>query len=129
LLGNAVKYTPVDAGIRVRLRREAQGITICVDDEGPGISIDLRDGIFEPFRRGTDLGVPGTGIGLSLVDNFSRMHGGRAWVEERPGGGCRFQVYLPAPRHGAGVEVRDATCREGAGPVAGEPTLADVLRD
>ncbi|MCW2922867.1 MAG: histidine kinase, partial [Thermoleophilia bacterium] len=37
----------------------------------------------------------GTGIGLSLVEHFTRMHGGRVWVEERPGGGCRFQVELP----------------------------------
>jgi signal transduction histidine kinase len=94
LVGNAAKYTPPDAEISVRMRADSGGLLICVDDNGPGIGRELRDRIFEPFRRGADIGVPGTGIGLSLVDHFSRMHGGRAWVEERPGGGCRFQVYL-----------------------------------
>jgi signal transduction histidine kinase len=98
LAGNAVKYTPVDAEIRVEMRRERHGILIRVDDSGPGIGSELRDAIFEPFRRGSDRGVPGTGIGLSLVEQFSRMHGGKAWLEERPGGGCRFQVYLPSVR-------------------------------
>lgn len=94
LVGNAVKYTPADAEVHVRMREERGGLVIRVDDTGPGIGRELRETIFEPFRRGVDVGVPGTGIGLSLVDRFSRMHGGRAWVEERPGGGCRFQVFV-----------------------------------
>jgi signal transduction histidine kinase len=98
LVGNAVKYTPAGAQVRVQLRKEGAGVLIVVDDSGPGISHELRETIFEPFRRGADVGVPGTGIGLSLVDRFSRMHGGRAWVEERPGGGCRFQVFLASSR-------------------------------
>jgi signal transduction histidine kinase len=95
LVGNAVKYTADDVPVLVQLRPDSRGVVIVVDDSGPGISRDLRETVFEPFRRGNDVGVSGTGIGLSLVDRFSRMHGGRAWVEERPGGGCRFQVYLP----------------------------------
>jgi signal transduction histidine kinase len=95
LVGNAVKFTPEDVPVHVQLRPDSRGVVIVVDDGGPGISRELRESVFEPFRRGNDVGVPGTGIGLSLVDRFSRMHGGRAWVEERPGGGCRFQVYLP----------------------------------
>lgn len=94
LVGNAVKYTPIDAQVRVELRSEGSGVLIVIDDSGPGIGSELHESIFEPFKRGADVGVAGTGIGLSLVDRFSRMHGGRAWVEERPGGGCRFQVYL-----------------------------------
>jgi signal transduction histidine kinase len=112
LVGNAVKYTPVDSQVRVQLRSAGDGILIVVDDSGPGISSELRESIFEPFRRGADVGVPGTGIGLSLVDRFSRMHGGRAWVEERPGGGCRFQVFLASARSNAGVS-------EGGGSISG----------
>ncbi len=96
LVVNAVKYTPDTADVTVHMHPDSRGIVIRVDDGGPGIGSELRETIFEPFRRGKDVGVPGTGIGLSLVDRFSRMHGGRAWVEERPGGGCRFQVYLPS---------------------------------
>jgi signal transduction histidine kinase len=98
LVGNAVKYTPVGADIRVTLQADRAGVRIRVDDGGPGIGAELREAIFEPFKRGTQVGVPGTGIGLSLVDRFNRMHGGKAWLEERPGGGCRFQVYLPSVR-------------------------------
>ncbi|MFL5767068.1 MAG: sensor histidine kinase [Actinomycetota bacterium] len=50
--------------------------------------------IFRRFERGDTTAV-GTGIGLSLVATFAEMHGGRAWVEERPGGGASFRVALP----------------------------------
>ena len=96
LVANALKYTPEDAAITVQMATRGDGIRIVVEDTGPGIDEDLRATIFEPFQRGVDPGVAGTGIGLSLVDRFSRLHGGRAWVEERPGGGCRFCVDLPS---------------------------------
>ncbi len=44
----------------------------------------------------------GSGIGLSLVQQFAQLHGGRAWVEERPGGGASFRVHLPQPAGGNG---------------------------
>jgi signal transduction histidine kinase len=121
LVGNAVKYTPADADIVVTMHPDRSGIRIRVDDAGPGIGSDLRDRIFEPFRRGSDHGVPGTGIGLSLVDQFARMHGGKAWLEERPGGGCRFQVYLPS----AAVASSRPTLRDGGGASSG---IADAHR-
>jgi signal transduction histidine kinase len=95
LVANALKYTPTDAAVTVALVATTDGVLIRVDDSGPGMSAELRACIFEPFQRGEDPGAAGTGIGLSIVDRFSRLHGGRAWVEERPGGGCRFQVFLP----------------------------------
>jgi signal transduction histidine kinase len=109
LVGNAVKYTPRDEEIVVAMRGEQRGITLRVDDRGPGVDGELRMHVFEPFRRGSHAGIPGSGIGLSLVDHFARMHGGRAWVEDRPGGGARFLVHLPSVGDGAplgaGVEV------------------------
>ena len=118
LVGNAVKYTPDNADVTVRMQPDGRGIVIRVDDGGPGISSELRETIFEPFRRGQDVGVPGTGIGLSLVDRFSRMHGGRAWVEERPGGGCRFQVYLPSNVQAGAPQPPDGDAASGRGGVA-----------
>ena len=119
LVGNAVKYTPETADVLVRMHADGSGIVIRVDDGGPGIGSELRETIFEPFRRGADVGVAGTGIGLSLVDRFSRMHGGRAWVEERPGGGCRFQVYLPSnAAHGTQAASTVDTSSTGRGSVA-----------
>ncbi len=65
---------------------------------------ELREKIFEEFRQGTDApqASPGVGIGLSLVRRFAEMHHGRAWVEEREGGGASFRVFLPKV-HPAGL--------------------------
>ena len=78
-------------------RWDSEGVLLTVDDEGPGIPDDLREGVFEPFRQAPNRPphAPGVGIGLSLVAQFARLHGGRAWVERRAGGGSSFRVLLP----------------------------------
>src|SRR5262245_5022005 len=98
LLANAVKYTPERSRITVRVVGETEGVLIAVDDEGPGIPDDVKESIFELFDRGLDISsyVSGTGIGLSLVSQFARLHGGRAWVEDNDAGGASFRVLLPA---------------------------------
>lgn len=73
-------------------------VRILVEDEGPGVPEAERDRIFEPFYRpaGHDESAHGgVGLGLSLVRQIAEHHGGRAWVEARPGGGSRFLVELP----------------------------------
>jgi PAS domain S-box-containing protein len=97
LLANAARHTPPDTTIWVRVAPELGGVLICVEDDGPGVSDTLRETIFEPFRQGPDAPShsPGVGIGLSLVAKFAQLHGGRAWVDQRPGGGASFKVYLP----------------------------------
>jgi signal transduction histidine kinase len=71
-------------------------VVIAVDDAGPGIAPPERDSVFEPFRRGSDIGNrAGAGVGLSLVAQFAELHGGRVWVEESPAGGAGFRVLLP----------------------------------
>jgi PAS domain S-box-containing protein len=94
LLVNAVRHTPPDASIEVRVSPSANGILLVVEDNGPGVPPGARQEIFEPFRRDATPGTGGTGIGLSLVARFAELHGGRAWVEERPGGGASFRVVL-----------------------------------
>jgi signal transduction histidine kinase len=76
------------------------GVLIVVDDRGPGIPEKDRDAVFELFSRVENGShVPGTGIGLSLVAQFTALHGGRAWVVDNPGGGASFRVLLPTSRN------------------------------
>jgi signal transduction histidine kinase len=100
LLANAARHTPPDTRIWVRVVPEPGGVLISVEDDGPGIPEELRESVFEPFRQGsgTPRHSPGVGIGLSLVAKFAGLHGGKAWVDERPGGGASFKVFLPGAR-------------------------------
>jgi len=100
LLANAVKYTPDGTPIWVTVKRISEGALLTVEDAGPGVPDVMRDLIFEPFQQGSNRREhsPGVGIGLSLVARFAELHGGRAWVEDRPGGGACFRVvrWYPA---------------------------------
>jgi len=100
LLINAVRHTTADRTIWLRIQPADGGALIVVEDEGPGVPHELREVIFEPFRQGPTRSPhsPGTGIGLSLVARFAELHGGRAWVEDREGGGASFRVFIPDRR-------------------------------
>jgi PAS domain S-box-containing protein len=96
LLSNAVRHTPEGTPIWVRVETTDGGVLLTVDDAGPGVPDALEAVIFEPFRRGPDAStMSGSGIGLSLVARFAELHGGRAWVENRDGGGASFRIFLP----------------------------------
>jgi signal transduction histidine kinase len=96
LLINVSRHTPLGTVARVVVRRSGAGVLIAVEDRGPGVPDDVKTRIFEPFEQGSvRQDAPGTGIGLALVARFAALHGGRAWVEDRPGGGASFRVYLP----------------------------------
>ena len=98
LLTNALRHTPPDAQVWVYAEPQDGGLLLKVEDDGPGIPTELREEIFEPFRQapGSATGhSPGVGVGLSLVKRFAELHGGRAWVEDRPGGGASFRVSIP----------------------------------
>lgn len=98
LVANAHKHTPSDAEIVAIVREQEGGVVIQVDDRGPGVADPMKEAIFEAFRQGDTPAARagGAGIGLSLVAAFARLHEGRAWVEDRPGGGASFLVHLPA---------------------------------
>ncbi len=97
LLANAARHTPPESRVWVTVRREDDGVLLAVDDEGDGVPPELREAVFEPFRQGPGPSEhsPGVGVGLSLVARFAELHGGAAWVEDRPGGGASFRVSLP----------------------------------
>ncbi len=100
LLANTVRHTPADATIWVSVHpaEGPEGVLICVEDSGAGVVPELREMIFEPFQQGpeTPQHSPGVGVGLTLVRRFAELHGGRAWVQEREGGGASFRVMLPS---------------------------------
>jgi two-component system sensor histidine kinase MtrB len=97
LLTNAGRHTTPDTPVWVRVVRRDEGVLLTVEDAGGGVPRELRAALFEPFRQGPAAAAhaPGVGIGLSLVARFAELHGGRAWVQDRPGGGASFQVLLP----------------------------------
>lgn len=85
--------------VRVGLERVEGALRLAVEDAGPGVAFEERDRIFERFVRGRAAARrgsgEGTGLGLSLVAEHVRLHGGKVWVEDRRGGGARFVVELP----------------------------------
>jgi PAS domain S-box-containing protein len=99
LLANADRHTTPDTPVWVTVARRDGGVLLAVEDAGGGVPRELRSALFEPFRQGpgAPAHAPGVGIGLSLVARFAELHGGRAWVQDRPGGGASFRVLLPDP--------------------------------
>jgi PAS domain S-box-containing protein len=97
LLANADRHTTPDTPVWVTVARQDGGVLLAVEDAGGGVPKELRSALFEPFRQGpgAPAHAPGVGIGLSLVARFAELHGGRAWVQDRPGGGASFRVLLP----------------------------------
>ena len=97
LLINTTRHTPSATPVWIRARQRGRDLELVVEDAGPGVPPELAGTIFEPFRQGPTSGEssPGVGIGLSLVARFAQLHGGRAWVGERRGGGAAFHVLLP----------------------------------
>jgi signal transduction histidine kinase len=92
LLDNANQHGggPVRVVVEPRGRH---GISLAVEDNGPGVARGERSRIFERFARGSAARHKvGTGLGLSLVAEHAHAHGGEAWVEDRAGGGARFVV-------------------------------------
>ncbi|PTL85657.1 HAMP domain-containing sensor histidine kinase [Vitiosangium sp. GDMCC 1.1324] len=94
LLANALKFSPKGGEIRVRLWRERERLRISVADEGPGIPPSEREAVFAPFRRlpGSE---PGAGLGLAIVREVARRHGGRVWVEPATVRGAELVLELP----------------------------------
>jgi signal transduction histidine kinase len=104
LLVNAARHTPPRAHIWIRVRPGDDGAILAVEDDGPGLPAEDRERVFDPFERGGSAAAhaPGSGIGLTLVARFAELHGGRAWAEERNGGGASFLVWLPSAPDGPG---------------------------
>jgi signal transduction histidine kinase len=98
LLTNAMKYSGDSREIGLKLLRRDGNAVIQVTDHGVGIPAGEQARIFQKFYRIPTPGnrqVPGTGLGLTLVDHIVRAHGGRVEVESAPGQGSTFSIVLP----------------------------------
>jgi two-component system sensor histidine kinase KdpD len=96
LLENAVKHTPADTRIVLRVDREAEALTLSVEDNGPGLPQGDPQQLFAKFHRGVpESSVGGVGLGLAICRAIVQLHGGRIWAERRPQGGSAFRFTLP----------------------------------
>lgn len=109
LLENAVKFSPAGGRVEVTLGETASpppsmagpkrgGILVCVADRGPGVPEAQKEKIFERFHqvpRSLRRGEGGVGLGLAICKEIVTAHGGSLWVEDRPGGGSVFRLFLP----------------------------------
>jgi len=95
LVENAVKY---GGAARVSVVADAGEVRVVVDDDGPGIPPDELESVFQPFYRlekSRGAGPGGVGLGLGVVQAVADAHGGRAWLENRVGGGLRAVLEFP----------------------------------
>ncbi|MCB1030595.1 MAG: HAMP domain-containing histidine kinase, partial [Acidimicrobiales bacterium] len=93
LIQNADHYA--GGATHIYLSGSEEMLEIVIDDDGPGIALEDRVHLFERFIRGKDVSVAGTGLGLALVKEHVRLHGGSVEVDDAPGGGARFLIHLP----------------------------------
>ena len=106
LLSNAMKYSGQSRSIALQVRRDGDWALVSVTDCGLGIPPHERGRIFEKFYRigGAEReGIPGTGLGLTLVEHVACGHGGEVKVESVPGEGSTFSIVLPLLRASAGA--------------------------
>ncbi|MDT7660248.1 MAG: two-component system, OmpR family, sensor histidine kinase KdpD [Pseudonocardiales bacterium] len=95
LVSNALRYSP--AGRPPELHASLSGGTVCLEvvDHGPGVPVEQKGRIFEPFERAGDR-HPGVGLGLTVARGFAEAMGGRVAALDTPGGGLTIRVMLPA---------------------------------
>lgn len=96
LLSNAAKFTE-EGSIKLSVRKREDEMLFCVLDTGPGIAQEDQADIFEPFKQ-TETGIRhagGTGLGLPISKRLVEAHGGKLWVESKPGEGAAFYCTFP----------------------------------
>jgi signal transduction histidine kinase len=100
LIANAVKYAGAEKWIGVRARRNGAGVTIAVEDAGPGIAAEDARYVFEPFYRGRGSDrARGSGLGLTIVKRIVDEHRGKITISRSSRGGAAFTIALPEARN------------------------------
>ena len=95
LVSNAARFAP---SVSITGHRDHRWLTLTVDDDGPGVPIDMREEVFRPFLRLDDArnqDEGGTGLGLAIARDIARSHGGDITLGDSPMGGLRATVRVP----------------------------------
>ena len=101
VLENALKFSPPDRPVTIRLTARGEFVQVAVSDCGPGVAAADAERIFEPFSRGGGSGdVPGSGLGLAIARGLARSNGGELRLAPADGGGATFVLTLPAASGG-----------------------------
>jgi two-component system sensor histidine kinase GlrK len=113
LLSNAVKYSSANGEIRIMLRESGTQMELEIEDEGPGIALEERAHVFEPFFRGkaqVDECVEGSGLGLAIVKEYVTNHQGKVDIldsrQDQHGARIRVQIPLTGESMGRLLRVR-----------------------
>jgi signal transduction histidine kinase len=97
LLTNALRHTPFDGSVAVRVEQLAHEVQVSVEDTGEGLDEEAQQRMFDRFWRADPArSARGSGLGLAIARGLVEAHGGRIWAEARPEGGARVSFTLPA---------------------------------
>ncbi|TKJ30331.1 MAG: hypothetical protein CEE40_05365 [Chloroflexi bacterium B3_Chlor] len=121
LISNAHRFAGKGGHLRVGLNTTDEYLELTVADDGPGISIDEQERIFDKFYVVTDgRGLAGVGLGLYIARQLVELHDGRIWVESVPGKGATFRVVIPKQRQNPYPDVHIVETGKDANGVLGE---------
>jgi signal transduction histidine kinase len=98
LIGNAIRYSPPNSQVWIRVERKDDMARIVVADQGPGLSAEQAELVFDKFERLGRSDEGGSGLGLYISRRLARAMGGDLIVESAPGQGARFVLRVPADR-------------------------------
>jgi signal transduction histidine kinase len=104
LVSNALRHTPSDGSVAVRVEPGPADVRVSVEDTGEGLAPEALRRMFDRFWRGDEArtaGRGGAGLGLAISRALVEAQGGRIWAENRPGGGARVSFTLPTTRAAA----------------------------